>query len=277
MVVDIPYKGIIGKVDIPYFTGPQAPLVYPQVMEVCSSYGRQKIVQFPYEETLFTNRCPSETIGKSSVDLKVWARETFDRVITTNQYYKDAMDGCLTGNVVSETAEKILGRFIFLDCELYAQIKEPVYNVCSLRTSPSLVIRGNTIESGIYQFRYDELPLVIPYLKSIEGKVLSNGEKVGEVSKELEDKITACIEGNSPKFRIAVTSQDFCSALPPRDIRVMDWLEASVKETIQFLGIGVAEELTFPVMRKLIQRNEGLNFACKPSVEEVEEALKGEI
>ena len=26
MVVDIPYKGIIGKVDIPYFTGPQAPL-----------------------------------------------------------------------------------------------------------------------------------------------------------------------------------------------------------------------------------------------------------
>ena len=160
-------------------------------------------------------------------------------------------------------AEETFKNFAIIDKVLFIRREEPMYTIGADLKHPSVSVEHYNVARTPFQFRYDELPLIMPYLESIEGEKFDTIQKEGiagtpteEVNEDLEDYNIRIMDGYESK-------------LLSRDSRIMDWLERNIKLVLKANDVTLPDSDIYALMKRAIAENGGTNFCKGVSVEQL--------
>ena len=212
-----------------------------------------------------------QVFSGSDKEISEWFQAQFDKAISKgNKTIRNYLDRNSHEKALRITARDLFRQYMIYDGGVYVTPSSaPMYDIRwgthtdffhkPLTAAPYIVVAGKDKERIQFQFRWDEAPLIVPYLAKIAGKSLFMEDANRTVPIEPID--FGDIQNQLEVLSI-IPDEDFDENLgiPTRDVRMMNWLEESVRKILRDNFNCADEDKVFLAIRNIVEKNGGLNF-----------------
>lgn len=234
--------------DIPYIEGQQTQILYQKVMSGTEGFAGDLKEQEVYAEKL-TGKLFRTIPNNFNVVLNdAWAQETFQQDLNDSPELQRILRETPDWSTAALVAQELLERYAFIGGIPCKESNELVYELIN----DEITIRPFSEDTAYKSFRFDELPLIQPFIEEL-----------------FPEKKSISLGSDGRKLLIKLWGE-YESRLQCRDARVMNWLEALVRKVLESNVFQCTSEDVYSVMHGLLNENgRSLNFKAPPDEQNI--------